>query len=203
MSSAKKPSILDPDWSEHPSDLVSLIPVYGAAREATADWHDGDYLGAAGNALLAVSDLIPAGAVAKVGVKAAVRGGAKLAANQGVRSAAREALRGVVKPTGSTSWNALSKDLSKAGLKPKGTEGHHWGVRQSSGAVSDRVINQPANIMVLPKDKHRRLHGSWKGDPRYNPAEFIWHGSPHWAKAGAVSILGHTPSEYPTRGEKK
>jgi hypothetical protein len=44
----------------HPNEVEALIPVWGAGREALADAHDGDWLGAVGNGVMAVTDIVPA-----------------------------------------------------------------------------------------------------------------------------------------------
>ncbi len=186
----KKPSLLSPDWREHPSELVSLIPVYGAAREAIADYHDGDYVGMVGNGILAASDLVPAGALAKVGGKAALRAGTKLMNRGTLKQATREARRGVVKLEGSMSWDAVRRELTDTGAKPPGQHGHHWAIPQRDKSVAPGAKNQPWNIKVLDPETHGRLEGRYKGKPRYNAAQFIWYGSPDWAKAAVVSTAG-------------
>jgi len=188
------------DLDEHPGFAESMIPVWGSGREALADWHDGDYAGAAGNALLAASDLIPGATLAKVGVKAAARG-AKLGWKAPVKKVLKEAGRGVVKLDGSMTWNAVRKDLKDAGVKPFGWHGHHaiipqngWGRR-----IPDAIKNQPINIKVLSPSNHTRIHGPYKGKPQFDPVRRVWYGTPDWAKGAAVSAGGRT---IPGRGER-
>jgi len=51
------PKNIWPDWSQPPSAMESMIPIWGSAREAIADYNAGNYAGALLNSVLAVSDL--------------------------------------------------------------------------------------------------------------------------------------------------
>lgn len=152
-------------WGTHPGFVESLVPVWGSAREAVADANDGDVVGAVGNGLLAVSDLVPGGALVKTAGKGAIKGAAKLG--------------------GSSTWKATRSWMGRRGLIDKGMEGHHalipnggWGKN-----VPERIKNQPWNITALPKETHRRIHSKFGGQPRYPVLERTWIGTPTWGKA--------------------
>lgn len=172
-----------PSWAPdvgHPSTLESLAPVWGSGREALADLHDGDYVGAVGNGVMAASDLVLA--------KAVLTGLAK----------------GAVKVTGSHAWRSKPWDEVKGirewmgdkGLLQPGEHGHHgiipqngWGKR-----VPDYIKNQPWNIKGLDAVTHGRIHGRYTVDgvklPRFNAAERAWHGTPTWTKPATTGLAG-------------
>ena len=165
----------------HPGELESLIPVWGSGREALADWHDGDRIGAAGNAVLAVSDLIPAKAI--VG----------------------SVMKGAIKKTGSYAWRtkpwektqSVRQWLGEKGYLKPGEHGHHWAIPQNGWGknVPEWFKNQPWNIKGLDAVTHGRTHGRYKVDgvklPKFNPAQQVWYGTPAWAKAVGTSVGGH------------
>jgi len=62
-------------WSTHPGTAESLIPVWGSARDAIADYNQGDMVGAVANGALALTDLIGEGYV----LKSIGKGGLKVA----------------------------------------------------------------------------------------------------------------------------
>lgn len=161
----------------HPSAVEALIPVWGSGREALADAHDGDWVGAVGNGAMAVTDLVPAKAV----------GGA--------------ILKGAVKVGGPHVWRTKPWDKvqgvrqwlgEKGHLKP-GEHGHHWAIPQGGWGknVPDWIKNQPWNIVGLDAVKHGRIHGKYTVDgvklPRYGRAERLLYGTPQWAKAAAAT----------------
>lgn len=148
-------------WRSHPDTLESFVPVWGSAREAIADAYEGDVVGAAANAALAVSDLSFGGYAAK----GLAKGGLKLA--------------------GSNGWKATRKWMGKNGLLEPGQHGHHGIVPRGGWGehVPDRVKNQPWNITATPSPEvHGRIHGPYKGQPQYPLPERYWRGSPDWAK---------------------
>lgn len=55
------------DWSKHPGTAESLVPVWGSAREAIADYREGDMVGPVGNGALALTDLTGEGYVLRAG----------------------------------------------------------------------------------------------------------------------------------------
>ncbi len=150
----------------HPGFAESLIPVWGSGRDAVADLQEGDYSGAALKGALAVSDLIPAEAVAGSLEKGAWKGG-------------------------SHAWSATRKWLGKEYLEP-GQHGHHWLIPQNGWGkdVPDWLKNQPWNIKGMPSPEvHGRIHGRYNG-PQFNPAQRFWYGTPAWVKAVAGEAVG-------------
>lgn len=159
----------------HPNELEALIPVWGAGREALADAHDGDWVGAAGNGLMAVTDVVPAKAV----------GGA--------------ILKGAAKVGGSHVWRAkpgvdsARKWLGDKGYLKPGEHGHHWAIPKGGWGknVPDWIKNQPWNIVGLDAVTHGRVHGSYTLNgvklPPYGPIERVVRGTPDWAKAAPVT----------------
>ena len=151
-------------YRKHPGVAESFIPVWGSAREAVADAYDGDIVGAIANAGLAVSDLAPGAYALKAGAK------------------------GLGK-TGSHTWNATRKWMSRNGRLQPGQHGHHGLIPHKGwGKIVPEIIrNHPVNITAT-RDvaDHMRIHGSYKGLPQYGPVERYWRGSPDWAKRAHV-----------------
>ncbi len=162
----------------HPGELESLIPVWGSGREALADYEDGDLVGAGLNGALAVSDLFLAGSL----TKGVAKGGLYVA--RGTAKKAPYAWKEVVRP-----W------MGKQGYLKPGQPGHHWAISRNEGLgkyVPDAIKNQPWNIKPMPSPEvHGRIHGPYRGKPRFNPAQRYWYGTPAWSKVGTGSAVGH------------
>ena len=172
-----------PSWApevSHPGAVESLIPIWGSGREALADLHDGDYLGAAGNGAMAISDLAL------------------------VKGLVVDGLKGAAKISGSHAWHSKPWDDVPGGRAWMGEKGHlkpgqhgHHGIIPQNGwgkAVPDFVKNQPWNIKGLDAATHGRIHGRYTVDgvklPRFNPVERVWHGTPIWTKPAAAGAVG-------------
>jgi hypothetical protein len=55
------------------------------------------------------------------------------------------------------------------------------------------IKHHPANLMAMPDAVvHGRLHGKYKGLPRYSPPERLWVGSPPWVKKAGAMSAGHS-----------
>lgn len=158
-------------WESHPGLAESMVPVWGSAREAVADFHDGDMLGAAANGALAVTDLTGEGYV----LKALGKGGVKIA--------------------GSHAWPAVREWMRETKRLPEGLQGHHWLIPQNQwGKYFPEVLkNQPWNIKGLPGDTHKRLRGRDRinGLPKFNAVERYVHGTPTWWKVQNGVWAGH------------
>lgn len=173
-------------WSSHPGTVESLVPVWGSAREAVADYRDGDRVGAAVNGVMAVTDL----AGGTVLLKGVAKGGLKLA--------------------GSHTWKQTSKWMRppRKGVKPgarpasdyplqSGQHGHHWLIPQNEWGknVPDVIKNQLWNIKAMPSEEvHTRMRGASNGKPAFNAAQRFWYGTPAWWKGGVGTIPGHVAS---------
>lgn len=167
------PDILDSlPRIRQPGPVESLIPVVGPAWQVATDLQEGNLLGAGVNTALAVADATPAGALVK---------GAK-AAKLGI---------GVVKK-GSVTAGAAAKMIKKAGLTGPGREIHHSIPLDGVGRSVQDWRNHNLFLKVLPKEVHRRLHGSWAGKPRYDPIRRIWYGATDWQKAFPTSAASMT-----------
>lgn len=169
-------------WSTHPGVAESLVPVWGSAREAIADAHEGDVVGAVGNGLLAVTDLAPGAFVAK-GI---AKGGAKMA--------------------GSHTWNATRKYMGKRGMLAPGQHGHHGIIPQGGWgkAFPDGFKNQPWNITgTATPEIHGRIHGRYKGKPQFTVVQQYRYGAPNWAKAAHVWIPTRAVTATDSYQEKK
>ena len=153
---------------QRPNLAQSFIPIVGPAWEAAADLQDGNYGGAAFNAAMAVGDALPAGAIVK-GVRAASKG------------------IGVLKK-GSVTSGAAIKQIRKAGLAGKGEEVHHTFPLNGKGRSEQDWRNHYAFLKTLPKETHRRLHGSWNGKPQFDPVRRAWHGTTDWQKTVPSAI---------------
>lgn len=170
-------------YKQHPGLAESLIPVWGSAREAVADYHDGDYLGMVGNGVLAASDLIPGTAVVK-----GVAKGVKYASYAKTLKNSENAWKWKqsVRP-----WMGHKKEK----LLDKGQHGHHWAIPHQERwgkYVPDQIKNHPLNIMPMKSpEMHGRLHGPYKKQPPYNAVERYVHGTPTWVKVGQGGAIGH------------
>ena len=172
-----------PNWAPdvgHPGTLESLAPIWGSGREALADLHDGDYLGAVGNGVMAASDVV----LAKAVLTGLYKGALKIGGSHAWRSKPWDEVPGVRKWMG-----------EKGHLKP-GQHGHHGLIPQNGWgkAVPDFIKNQPWNIKGLNPVTHGRIHGRYTVDgvklPRFNPVERVWHGTPAWTKPAATGAGG-------------
>jgi len=173
---------------EHPGLLPSLVPFAGSAQEAVADYQDGDYLGAAGNAALAASDALLLGTVVKTAGKAGYKIGGK-----------------ALSPT----WKNVRGRMATRGHIGKGQHGHHaiipngrWGKK-----VPEVIRNSPLNITIA-KDisTHKRLHGRdlKLGLPKFTLWERVQHGTPTWvphALGHHVIEAGMTSKRYADRDD--
>ncbi len=154
-----------------PNALESLIPVVGPAWETAGDLQDGNYIGAAVDAASAVTDVLPVGVAIK-GLRAA---------SKGIR----------VLKEGSVTAGAAAKAIRRAGLAGAGEEIHHTIPLNGLGRNVQDFRNHYAFLKTLPKEQHRRLTGSWLGQPRYNAAQRLWVGTTDWMKAYPAGALGH------------
>lgn len=176
---AEPPPSAFPDVG-HPGALESLIPVWGSGREALADLHDGDWVGAVGNGVLAASDLIPAKAI----IGAVGKGAFKTGGTFAWRTKPWEEAKGV------RQW------LGERGYLKPGEAGHHWAIPQKEWgkAVPEWIKNQPWNIKGLDAVTHGRVHGRYTVDgvklPRFNAVDRIRYGTPDWVKAAGVGGAG-------------
>lgn len=157
-----------------------MAPIWGSGREALADLHDGDYIGAAGNGVMAVSDV----ALVKGALVAVGKGAVKVGGSYAWHSKPWDEVQGVRKWMG-----------EKGYLKP-GQHGHHGIIPQNGWgkAVPDYIKNQPWNIKALDPITHARVHGPVTIDglklPRFGLARRVWEGTPTWTKPAAASGVG-------------
>jgi hypothetical protein len=162
----------------HPGFAESLIPVWGSGREAVADFQDGDYLGAALNGGLAVSDLFLATALEK----AVAKGGLY-------------ALKGAIGDSAaSQAWKNVRRKMGTLEMLDPYQHGHHWLIPQKGWGkdIPDWIKNHPLNIQGMPsREVHGRIHGRYKGQSRYGILGRYWHGTPHWSKFATGSAVGH------------
>jgi hypothetical protein len=153
----------------HPELAESLIPFWGSEKEAIADYYDGDFVGAVGNAVLA-TDIIPAKAVGQTIVK----GGFKAAP---------------------TSWRTARKALGKEGFAAPGQPLHHWLIEQRSALgklVPGHIKNQKWNLLPMPDAAtHGRLSHKYKDLKEFNPIEKFRYGLPIGVQVTTADALGH------------
>jgi len=173
---------------EHPDLLPSLVPFAGSAQEAVADYQDGDYLGTAGNAALAVSDALLLGTLVKTGGKAGYKIGGK-----------------ALSPV----WKNVRARMARRGHIAPGQHGHHAIIPQGGVGkyVPDVIKNNPLNITIA-KDisTHKRLHGRdlKLGLPKFTLWERVQHGTPTWvphALGHHVIEAGMTSKRYADRDD--
>lgn len=168
----------------HPGAVESLIPVWGSGREALADLHDKNEVGALVNGGLMASDAFLVKALAG----AALRGGFRLAPAVW-RTKPWEAARGV---KGARQW------MTEIGFAEPGQPVHHWAIPQ--GGWGKKVPGELKNHLWNAKPledavQHGRIHGPYTVDgvrlPEFNDLEKFWYGTPDWFKALQVSAPGH------------
>jgi RHS repeat-associated protein len=151
-----------------PGFFEGLIPVWGPAKQAIADFSCGKLGWGSFNILLAASDVIP------------------------VRSLVAGAAKGSWK-LGSHTWGATSKWLTRTGRRQfKWQEFHHWLIPRNGPIgrrIPDWLKNQPWNLMPMPSSQfHIALHG--KGPNAFGLGKRLWYGNPSWFKALAASTAG-------------
>ncbi len=165
-----------------------MIPIWGSGKEALADFEVENYVGAAVNTGLAVSDVF----LAKAVVSGLAKGGLKVAGPHVWRvpyPEVKAAQRRKEKLQGARQW------MGEKGFVKPGDHGHHWAIPQKAKFIPDWVKNQPPFINPMDAVKHGRTHGPYTVDgvklPRFNAVERLWHATPPWAKAGYISSAGH------------
>lgn len=182
---------LVPDWERHPGLAESMIPVWGSAREAIADFHDGDPYGAVGNAALAATDLA-GGWAAKSMVKATLKAASKQGSKIGRSGRAKDP----------DLWRHARGRMAENGYLQKGQDGHHWLIPQNGWGkeIPTAIKNQPWNIKPMPnsevgKAMHGRITNAYTLNgvrkERFNALDRYIVGTPTWAKAAQLGIVGH------------
>jgi len=154
-----------------PNAAQTLIPIIGPAWQAAGDLQDGNYGAAAFNGLMAVGSVLPAAP--------AVRGLYML--SKGV-----PVLKG-----GSVTADAARKALKAKGLTGPGKEVHHTVALRGNSRNAQDPRNHYALLKVMPQDQHRRLTGSWGGEPSYGPIGRVWHGTNDWQKAVPAGLASY------------
>jgi len=159
-----------------PNLAESFIPVVGPAWEAVGDLQDGNYGGAAFNGAMAVVDALPVG----VGIK-------------GLRAASK----GIeIFKESSVTAGAAAKALRRAGLAGAGEEIHHSIPLNGLSRSAEDWRNHYAFLKVLPKEVHRRIHGSWGGKPQFGILGQLWHGTTDWQKAVPAGVAGYAADTW-------
>lgn len=179
----------------HADGLESLIPFWGAGRNALADLQEGNYASAAINAGLLASDFFLWGAPAKFIFKAG-QFGFKKSGIKGALEGSKYAIKGPGRITAKDKWRSARDKMKRRGMVVDGQEGHHiipqagWGKRGWGRNLPDAIKHHPLNIMWLPRDVHQRLHRNWMELPEFTTRQKIWHGTPRWSKALAGEVAG-------------
>lgn len=145
-----------------------MIPVYGPARAAINDFQEGRYVWGAVNVAITASDFIV--------VKAAFTG------------LARGATKGFIKFSGSQTWEAHRKWLTRRGFREvAGQPFHHWLLERNQGIgkyVPGLIKHHPWNLMPMDSAGfHTWLHNA-------NIFQKSWYGTPTWFKGLLVSVFG-------------
>jgi RHS repeat-associated protein len=172
-------NLIDPfglDAVAAPGFWESLIPVWGSGRQAVHDFECGNWFGGLLNTGLAISDVFLLKSLATAAGKVGIEGLAKL--------------------SGSNTWSATSKWLTKTGWREfPGQQFHHWLIPQSGWGelVPDIIKNQPWNLMGMPEGLagdvfHDAIEG--KGSEAMGLLGRLWNGSPTWAKVFGADAAG-------------
>jgi hypothetical protein len=180
----------------HPGLAESFIPVWGSGREALADLQDGNYLGAAFNGAMAVTDLIPAAAVGKAVYRGKKLG--ELAAKLAEKRAAKAAAGKHVGKDAVDSWANYRRWREDKKYHP-GKEMHHAFIPNRMTFIPGFIRHSDLNLTPLSREMHARIHGSFKDLPRYNRLQQYWVGTPEWAKVAKASALGHVETAREVR----
>jgi len=108
---------------------------------------------------------------------------------------------------GSVSANAAAKQIRGKGLAGKGQEIHHTIPLRGLSRTAQDPRNHYALLKVLPVEQHRRLTGSWKGAPRYDPVRRVWYGTTDWQKAlptaAAANLADGVQNLFQQRGSPR
>ena len=151
-----------------PGFAEGLIPFWGSGRSALNDFQTGHWGWGTVNSAFFVSDIFL------------------------IRSAATGLTKGGFKMSGSYSWSAMSKWMTRTGWREfKGQELHHWFFKQS-GPVPNIIKNQPLNIMPMPS---RAFHESLHGWGEMGDIARLYYGNPGWFKALFISYGGRTAED--------
>lgn len=70
----------------------------------------------------------------------------------------------------------------------KGEEIHHSIPLDGLSRSAQDWRNHYALLKTLPKETHRRLHGSWNGKPPFDPVRRMWYGTTDWQKSVPAAI---------------
>ena len=177
---------------EEPGFAESMVPIWGPAKQAAADFERGCYAWGTFNTALAAVDAIPGVALVKTAGKVGLTGLLRV----GYR-----ARGGALKLYKSWDWKQVRSWMGARGwAEYKGQEFHHWLVPQRwyrGNRYLEPIFNQPWNIKRIPENPpggltpqrfHQAIHG--KSQDKFNALERLWHGSPNWAKGTAASVSG-------------
>lgn len=159
-----------------PNLAESFIPVVGPAWEAAGDLQDGNYGGAAFNGAMAVADALPIG----VGIKGL------RAASKGIK----------IFKEGRVTAGAAAAQLRRKGVAVAGEEIHHSIPLNGLGRSVEDWRNHYAFLKVLPKEVHRRIHGSYGGKPQFGLLGQLWHGTTDWQKAVPAGAAGYATDTW-------
>ncbi len=185
----------------HPERAESMLPIWGPTREAIADLHDRDYLGAAGNTALAIADGPIVTTIARAALMQAAKTASNLAAPAAVKAAMKKASKTGMRGKAPYSWsNTRDRMLARGAVKPH-QEVHHAFIPQRTKSVPDLIRNHPLNLKVMPEGPEGRTihalihHGLGKKNTpqrleRFNPLQRYIYGTPTWWKAANLAA-GH------------
>jgi len=151
-------------------EVARYFPVTGPLMNAGDDAR-------AGHPVQAAMDV--AEAIADVGISATGLGVAKAIE------------KGVAKNVGRMTAEAARKQLRRRGVAGAGEEIHHSIPLNGIKRTAENWRNHPAFLKVLPQAQHRRLTGSWRGAPRYDPVRRLWIGTPDWMKTVPGYVATH------------
>ncbi|MFS1525204.1 RHS repeat-associated core domain-containing protein [Microbulbifer sp. 2304DJ12-6] len=130
------------------------------------------------------------GQVAGSAALGALTGGLGSLGRAATTNAFKHSVSGAKWARSSKRWNNVQRRYrryhNRNGSAPRGDwEAHHWAFGRG-GRTGPSWRNHPLNLNPLPKNIHRRIHGSWQGQPKFNAAQRWWYGTPSWYKQGQV-----------------
>ncbi len=160
-----------PDIPEPPL-AVAVAPVAGSAWQAAEDLQEGDYVPAMANGSLVAFEAYP-------GFAAATQAARVKRVNEMLKYAERAGSRPL------TDRN-VREAFGKAGFtgKKTGQEAHHTFPFNGVDRGPANWRNHPWFVEPRLIPTHRRITGSWKGQPQFGPLTRAWHESSNVLKAG-------------------
>jgi RHS repeat-associated protein len=141
-----------------PSELGSMVPVYGSTRSAIDDFQNGRYFWGTVNAISAISDLTGFGALAKIGVKAIIKGGifayGRRELSENTAKRVTEAVNHNLINNPELLWKVGDYDNLKKLAKNTDLDAHHAGQKELMTIFVSGYNGKTGPSILVPKIGH-------------------------------------------------